>query len=56
MYQASAGLWWQFKYLPVFEAISNFTLNAYLGYKFGMYGILIATLITVTFFSIILNA
>ena len=53
MYQASTGLWWEFKYFSVAEAIANLVLNAYLGYKFGMYGILVATLITVTGFSII---
>ena len=51
MYQASTGLWWEFKYYSIGEAIANLFLNAYLGYKFGMYGILAATLITVTFFS-----
>ena len=56
MYQASTGLWWEFKYFSIGEAIANLVLNAYLGYKFGMYGILAATLITVTFFSIICMA
>ena len=56
MYQASTGLWWEFKYFSIGEAIANLVLNAYLGYKFGMYGILTATLITVTFFSIICMA
>ena len=56
MYQASTGLWWEFKYFSIFEAFANLFLNAYLGYRFGMYGILAATLITVTFFSIICMA
>ena len=53
MYQASTGLWWEFKYYSIGEAVANLFLNAYLGYNFGMYGILAATLITVTFSSII---
>lgn len=53
MYASAAGIWWEFRYLEIFEMISNLTLNIVLGYVWGMKGILIATIITVFLFSII---
>lgn len=53
MYANAAGLWWEFRWLEVLEMFANLTLNIYLGWKFGMAGILWATIITVFLFSIV---
>lgn len=53
MYQEASGVWWELRYYSIFESISNIFLNAILGYKYGMYGIIIATIMTVTIFSLI---
>lgn len=53
VYASASGIWWEFRYLAVGEMISNIMLNLGLGYMYGMNGIVIATIITVTLFSII---
>ena len=55
LYGSAAGLWWELRYLEIFEMICNLLLNFLLGWKFGMVGILCATIITVFLFSIIGN-
>ena len=53
LYSSAAGLWWELRYLQVAEMLLNLVLNFLLGYFWGMNGILVATIITVFFFSII---
>lgn len=49
MYTSGSGLWWQGRYRSILEAILNICLNYILGKKFGVVGIIIATLITLIF-------
>lgn len=53
VYSEAAGLWWHFKYLIIGEMISNLLLNIGLGIKFGVNGILLATIITAFFGSFV---
>lgn len=53
IYGAAAGIWWNFRYFQIGEIISNIILNLVLGYYWGMSGIIVATIITVTIFSMI---
>lgn len=49
LYSEASGLWWQNKNKAILESILNLFLNILLGYFFGIYGILIATIITILF-------
>lgn len=53
VYASAAGLWWEFRVPELLEMLFNIVLNFYLGSKYGMAGILWATIITVAVFSII---
>jgi O-antigen/teichoic acid export membrane protein len=53
MYANAAGLWWEFRHLEIAEMIANLVLNFALGYFWGMKGILLATIVTVSAFSLI---
>lgn len=53
MYTSAAGIWWELRYIETAEMVANLVLNFLLGRKFGMAGILWATIITVTVFSVI---
>lgn len=46
MYSDAAGLWWENKYRAVFEAAANLVLNILLVRLWGIYGIILATLLT----------
>jgi O-antigen/teichoic acid export membrane protein len=48
-YFDTAGLWWHGKWRAVIEATSNLGLNIVLGYYFGVFGIILATIITTLF-------
>lgn len=48
LYKDAAGLWWYGRYRVLIEAIANIILNFILGYFWGVNGILLATLITIT--------
>lgn len=48
-YSEAAGLWWENRYKSVFEAFANLLLNIILGKIWGIYGVLIATIITIIF-------
>lgn len=41
------GLWWENRYKAILEAVGNITLNYLLGKYFGVYGILMATILTI---------
>lgn len=48
-YFDAAGLWWYRKWYSVGEVIANILLNLLLGYFFGVFGIVVATLLTIVF-------
>jgi len=49
LYKDTAGLWWYGRYRTGIEALANLLLNFLLGWLFKIDGILIATIVTVTF-------
>lgn len=48
-YFDAVGLWWHRKWYSIAEAIGNLLLNVILGYFFGVFGIVVATIITIFF-------
>lgn len=56
VYAAASGIWWEIRYAQIGEMIMNLCLNFILGWKFGITGILIATIITVFIFSFLMQA
>ena len=52
IYREALGLWWEGKFIPLISSIINLTLNLLLVNKIGLYGILIATIISVIFINI----
>lgn len=52
-YANASGIWWECRWVQIAEMLCNLILNFALGYKWGMNGILLATIITVFIFSII---
>lgn len=48
-YELAKGLWWENRYRSIMEAIANLILNYFLGKYFGVYGIIVATLISLFF-------
>lgn len=48
-YFDAAGLWWHRKWYSVAEAIANILLNLLLGYLWGVFGIVIATVLSIFF-------
>ncbi len=46
LYNAANGLWWHQKWRSISETLLNCILNAYLGYKMGVNGIILATIIS----------
>ena len=49
MYTAANGLWWEQRYRAIAETVLNLVLNIALGKLFGIYGIIIATIISLFF-------
>ena len=54
-YSSGNGLWWNMKYIFVFEAISNIFLNIVLAKIMGITGIILATIITIFVFNFVLR-
>ena len=46
IYSHAAGLWWENRYRAIGEALANLLLNYFLGKRFGVYGIVAATIIS----------
>ncbi|WP_028515424.1 lipopolysaccharide biosynthesis protein [Ruminococcus flavefaciens] len=46
LYSDGLGLWWENRYRALAETVANLVLNIVLGYFFGVYGIICATLIS----------
>ena len=53
LYSESVGIWWQGRYLSIAEAIANIVLNALFVRWMGVFGILLATMISYTIFNFI---
>ena len=53
MYSTANGLWWKMKYRSILETIGNLGLNIILGRFFGVCGIIVATIISLTLCNII---
>ena len=51
IYVNAAGLWWENRFRSIMEAVANIVLNYFLGKKFGVYGIVVATLISLLVFN-----
>ena len=49
IYELAKGLWWECRYRAISEAATNLVLNYFLGKIFGIYGIMIATIISIFF-------
>ena len=47
IYSTANGLWWKNRYRSIAEALSNIILNYALGKMFGIYGIILATVLTI---------
>ena len=53
LYYESVGIWWQGRYLSIVEAIANLILNWVFVKNFGLFGILLATMISYVIFNFI---
>lgn len=53
VYSDAVGLWWENRYRALIETGANIILNYILGKKFGIYGIISATLISLFFINFI---
>lgn len=53
VYAAAAGIWWELRYMQIGEMISNLLLNFLLGWKFGVDGVIVATIFTIFIFSFV---
>ncbi|MBS6888902.1 polysaccharide biosynthesis C-terminal domain-containing protein [Clostridium paraputrificum] len=56
IYDQAKGLWWENRYRALGEAIANITLNYILGKRFGIEGIILATLISLFVFNFCLGS
>lgn len=52
-YSGAVGLWWENRYRTLFEALSNLGLNIVMGYFLGVFGIVLATVLTIISFNFI---
>ena len=55
VYAAAAGIWWEIRFVQIGEMITNLALNILLGWKFGVVGILWATIISVFVYCFIMQ-
>lgn len=53
VYMDAIGLWWEARYRSILETVGNLILNIVLGYYFGVVGIIISTLITLTTINVV---
>lgn len=56
IYSSVNGLWWEHRYRTIMETIANIVLNIILGKLFGIFGIVIATIISLLIFNFIWGA
>jgi len=55
-YNEVSGLWWHNRYRAIVESVLNIVLNYILGKNFGIYGILLATIISLFFVNFLWGA
>lgn len=53
VYSEAKGLWWENRYRAIIESLTNLILNFVLGKVWGVYGIMLATLISLFFINFI---
>ena len=53
LYSESVGIWWQGRYLSIIEAVSNILLNWIFVKNWGIFGIVLATMISYGVFNLI---
>ena len=53
IYVNATGIWWEMRYRAILEAACNIVLNYFLGKAYGLPGILLATIISLTAFNIL---
>lgn len=53
IYVEATGIWWEQRYRAILEAIANLVLNAILVQYFGVFGVIVATLISLIVFNVI---
>lgn len=53
VYATGVGLWWEGRYQSIAEVITNVVLNILLGKYFGVFGIVLATIISIIFIDFI---
>ena len=53
LYYESVGIWWQGRYLSIIEAVSNILLNWIFVKNWGIFGIVLATMISYGIFNLI---
>ena len=56
LYRTAAGLWWEDRIRPVVEAVANILLNLLLVQLLGLFGIILATVITLLFINFLWGA
>lgn len=52
VYREAAGLWWEDRYRPIIESVANLSLNLLLVSKFGVYGVIASTIISMVVISL----
>lgn len=53
IYEQAKGLWWEYRFRSILEAVCNIILNYFLGKYFGIIGIIVATICTIFFINYI---
>lgn len=56
IYEQAKGLWWEYRFRSISEAVGNIVLNYILGKLFGVAGIIMATIITLFFINYLYGA
>ena len=56
VYSDAKGLWWENRYRTIMEAVSNIILNYTFVKRFGIYGIVIATIISLLVFGFLYSS
>lgn len=52
IYKAATGIYWEDRARPVVESLANLGLNIFLVFKFGVYGVVLSTIISIVFINI----
>lgn len=52
VYREASGIWWKDKYRPIIDAVANLTINILLVRYWGIFGVLISTIICIILISV----